>query len=151
MAGSYCSGGNQATKGEGLTSYLVLYSSVIPAALREAEGRYRECLNLLQKVKNGEFIALEPYSVLVEVIAAIKRRTGSTDLALRVKRDLQNINALKFLELTSQRAEKAAEIASEIAIMGMDALVVQVAREFNAPLVTLDKEIIVGDYRERGK
>ena len=62
-----------------------------------------------------------------------------------------NITALKFLELTSQRVQEAAEIASEIAIRGMDALVVQVAREFNAPLVTLDKEIIVGDYRERGK
>lgn len=142
MARPRCSGGNQATKGKDLTGYLVLDSSIIVAALREAEDKHQECLNLLGKVKDGEFIALEPYSVLVEVVAAIKRRTGSTDLAMRVKRDLLDITALKFLELTSHRAEEAAEIASEIAVRGMDAVVVQMSREFDVPLVTLDTEII---------
>jgi len=35
----------------------------------------------MKMVKDGEFIALEPYIVLVEVAAAIKRRTGSSKLA----------------------------------------------------------------------
>lgn len=142
MARSICRRGNQVTKGKGLTSYLVLDSSVIIGALRKPEKKHQECLNLLQRIKSGQFIALEPYSVLVEVVAAIKRRTGSTDLAMRVKRDLQDINTLKFLELTACRADDAAEIASKTAVRGMDALLVQVAREFSAPLVTLDVDII---------
>ena len=109
MARSICRRGSQVTKGKGLTNYLVLDSSVIIAALRKPEKKHQECLNLLQRIKSGQFIALEPYSVLVEVVAAIKRRTGSTELAMRVKRDLQDINTLKFLELTPCRADDAAE------------------------------------------
>lgn len=71
-----------------------------------------------------------------------KRRGDSTDLAARVEKNLMDISSLKFLQLTSQRAEEAAEIASEIAVRGVDALVVEVARGFDTPPVTLDTEII---------
>jgi len=141
MARAHCCGRNQATEGKDLTAYLVLDSSVIVAALRQAEESHQECFDLLEKVKNGHFIVLEPCSVLIEVVAAIKRRSGSTDLAERVKKDLLDINALKFLELTSHRAEQAAAIASKIAVRGMDAVVIQLAREFDSPLVTLDMEM----------
>ncbi len=56
---------------------ITIDSSVIIAALREQEPKHKECKSLLQKVKNGDYIAIEPYIVLIEVTAAIKRRTGS--------------------------------------------------------------------------
>lgn len=124
-----------------MVAYLTLDSSVIIAALRRQEERHSQCRSLLEKVKNGEFVALEPYSVLIEVIAAIRRRTGSRDLASRVKEDLQDIGAMKFLELTSTRAGEATEIAQEIGVRGMDAIVIQVAKEFDVPLVSLDTEM----------
>jgi len=125
-----------------MIAYLTLDSSVIVAALKEQEERHGECKNLLEKVKDGKFIALEPYSVLVEIVAAIKRRTGIKDLARRVRRNLVDIDTIKFLELTFVRAEQAAEIAEEVGVRGMDAIVIQVAKEFGVPLLSLDLEIM---------
>ena len=71
-----------------MVAYLTLDSSVIVAALRRQEERHSECRSLPEKVKDGEFVAMEPYSVLIEVVAAIRRRTGARDLANRVKDDL---------------------------------------------------------------
>jgi predicted nucleic acid-binding protein len=122
--------------------WLTLDSSVIIAALNQHERQHRECRSLLERVKDGEFIALEPYTVLVEVAAAIRRRTGDRDLARRVRDSLQDIETLNFLELTTGRATMASQIAEETATRGMDAIVIQVAREFDIPLISLDAEMI---------
>ena len=122
--------------------YVTLDSSVIVAALREPEEKHEECKKLLKKVKDGFFIALEPYTVLVEVVAAIKRRTGSTPLGERVKMDLQDIDTIKFLDLNFIRADDAANIANKIGVQGMDAIVVQTAKEFDSILVSLDDEMM---------
>ena len=124
-----------------MVAYLTLDSSVIVAALREQEEKHEVCKRLLERVKNGEFIALESYTVLVEVVAAIKRRTGSEHLAERVKSGLENIDSIKFLDLISIRADDAADIAKETGVRGMDAIVIQVAKEFGSPLVSLDMEM----------
>jgi len=124
-----------------MVAYLTLDSSVIVAALREQEEKHEVCKRLLERVKNGEFIALESYTVLVEVVAAIKRRTGSEHLAERVKSGLENIDSINFLDLISIRANDAADIAKETGVRGMDAIVIQVAKEFGSPLVSLDMEM----------
>jgi predicted nucleic acid-binding protein len=115
---------------------------VIVAALRKQEVHYEAAKNLLEKVKDGNHIAIEPYIVLIEVVAAIKRRTGSTELAKRVKNDLLAIDTINFTDLESTRANDASEIALNLGVRGMDAIVIQTAKEFNIPLITLDKEII---------
>ncbi len=125
-----------------MVARITIDSSVVVAALLDIEKKHNECRNLLEKVKNGEYIAIEPYIVLVEIVAAIKRRTGSSYLAERVKEDLCDINSIVFLDIVSTRAHQAADIAKEIGVRGMDAIVIQAAREFNAPLVSLDKEML---------
>jgi len=115
---------------------------VIVAALRKQEVHYEASKNLLEKVKDGNHIAIEPYIVLIEVVAAIKRRTGSTELAKRVKNDFLAIDTINFTELESIRASDASEIAMNLGVRGMDAIVIQTAKEFNVPLITLDKEMI---------
>jgi predicted nucleic acid-binding protein len=82
--------------------YVTLDSSVIVAALREQEEKHEECKRLLEKVKDGDFIAVESYTVLVEVVAAIKRRTGSAPLSERVKKDLQDMDTINFVILTER-------------------------------------------------
>jgi predicted nucleic acid-binding protein len=128
--------------GEEAITYLTLDSSVIIAALRKQETKHSESRTLLEKVRDAEFIALEPYTVLIEVVAAVRRRTGNKDLAIRVRNDLQHMQTLNFLELTLARATLASEIAGEIGVRGMDAVVIQIAREFNIPLVSLDGDMI---------
>lgn len=125
-----------------MVEQIVIDSCVIVAALLDKEKKHIECRNLLEKVKNGEYIAVEPYIVLVEIVAAIKRRTGSSYLAQRVKQDLCDINSIVFLDISSTRAHQAADIAQEIGVRGMDAIVIQIAKEFNAPLVSLDREML---------
>ena len=45
-----------------------------------------------------------------------------------------------YLDISS--ATDAAEIAANIGVRGMDAIVIQVAKEYGIPLVTLDKEML---------
>ena len=122
--------------------FLTLDSSIIVAALRKQEEWHKQCRSLLEKVKDAQYIAIQPYTVLVEVVAAVERRTGSQHLARRVKELLQSIDALNFVELEAVRANAASDIASRTGLRGMDAIVVQVAVEFAASLVTLDSEML---------
>lgn len=115
---------------------------MIVTALRKQEKRHLAANDVLRKVKDGSHIAIEPYTVLIEVTAALKRRTGSKELALRVRDDLLAINTINFMELGVGSAADASEISAEIGVRGMDAVVIQVAKEFNIPLVTLDQEML---------
>jgi len=47
-----------------------------------------------------------------------------------------------FVILDDKSAIEAAEIAAKTGLRGMDALVVQVAREYGAELISFDKEMI---------
>jgi len=83
-----------------------------------------------------------PYSVLVEVVAAIKRRTGSESLAMQVKQELLNIEAISFVILDDKSAVEAADLAAETGVRGMDALLIQVAKEFGTELISFDEEMM---------
>ena len=126
-----------------MSMYLTIDSSIIVASLREMEEKHTICKKLLEDVKNGEYIGIEPFTVLVEVIAAIRRRTGNKKIAKRIGKDLQNINTIHFLEFIKSRAISAMEIAEEIGVRGMDAIVIQIAKENESTLVTLDKEMAI--------
>lgn len=121
---------------------LTVDSSVIISSLLEQESRHKEALEIWKRVLSGKDFAVMPFSVLVEVVAAIRRRTGSEELALQVKQALMDAEAVSFIVLDEQAAEDAAEIAAKTAVRGMDALVIQVAREFGTELVSFDNEML---------
>jgi len=120
---------------------LTLDSSVIIASLLKKEPRHKEALEIWNNILSGRNVAIMPYSVLVEVVAAIKRRTGSESLAMEVKKELLSIEAISFVILDDKSAVEAAEIAAKTGIRGMDALVIQVSIEFAAQLITFDDEM----------
>jgi predicted nucleic acid-binding protein len=122
--------------------FVTLDSSVIIAALRKQEEKHIQCQSLLKKVKDAQYIAIQPYTVLVEVAAAIRRRTNSQRLARLVKELLQGIDTVNFVELEAGRADAAADVAARAGLRGMDAIVVQVAEEFDTTLVSLDQEMM---------
>lgn len=121
---------------------LTVDSSVIISSLLEQESRHKEALEIWKRVLAGKDFAVMPLSVLVEVVAAIRRRTGSEELALQVRQALLDAEAVSFIVLDEQAAEDAAEIAAKTAVRGMDALVIQVAREFGTELVSFDNEML---------
>ncbi len=120
---------------------LTIDSSVIIAALRDQESKHKEALNLFEKIVNGDHAAIMPYTVLTEIVSAIRRRTGSKELAARVEYDLESVNNIYFLEIVKSRIKEANKIAMEYGLKGMDAIVVQVAKENNAALITLDGQM----------
>ena len=60
---------------------LTIDSSVIIASLLENEVRHGEAMRIWDAVISGQDVAIMPYSVFVEVVAAVRRRTGSEELA----------------------------------------------------------------------
>jgi len=63
---------------------ITLDSSLIVSSLLEKEPRHEEALEIWAAVLSGNYFAIMPYSVFVEVVAAIRRRTGSEKLAREV-------------------------------------------------------------------
>ena len=117
-------------------------SSVIISSMLSQEARHVEACDLWNNVLVGKWFAVVPYSILVEVVAAIRRRTGSEDLARQTKKELLSIQSLSFVVLDDASAKKAADLAAKTGLRGMDALVVQVAKEYKSELLSFDKEML---------
>ena len=121
---------------------LTVDSSIIVSSLLENESRHKEALKIWDAVLAGKNVAIIPYSVFVEVVAAVRRRTGSEELAREVGKQLLEIEAVFFVGLDDKSAQDAAEIAVKTGVRGMDALVLQVARDFSTELMSFDEEMI---------
>jgi predicted nucleic acid-binding protein len=121
---------------------LTIDSSVIVASLLEQEEEHSRASKIWGEVLAGRAVAIMPYLILVEVVAAIRRRTGDKELALKIKKELLSINAVNFTIIDPEAALEASDLAIETGMRGMDAIVVQTAREYGTSLVTLDKEMI---------
>ena len=67
--------------------------------------------------------------MVVEVTAAIRRRTGSSELARKVRQNLLKLPSFIFYELTESRMNSAARIGEQISLRGMDSIVAQVSQE----------------------
>jgi len=78
------------------------------------------------------------HSAPIEVIAAIRRRTGDNSLAQRVGEHLLSISAISLVDINTFRLTRDIDLAATSGLSGMDTIVVAVAQEFNVPLVTLD-------------
>ena len=126
---------------------LTIDSSVIIASLLEKEPRHQEALKIWETVLSGENIAIMPYSVLVEVAAAIRRRTGSEDLAYEVRKAILEIENISFVVLDQKSADEASDLAIQTGVRGLDALVIQVVKEFETELITFDEEM----FQKAGK
>ena len=122
---------------------ITLDSSVIISSLLEKEPRHKEALEILTALLFGDYFAIMPYSVFVEVVAAIRRRTGSEKLAREVKSKLLNIKTISFVVLDDKSADRAADLAAKTGVRGMDAIVIQVAKEFRKELISFDDEMVL--------
>ena len=90
---------------------LTIDNSVSIASLLENESRHGEAMRIWDAIIAGRDVAIIPYSVFVEVVAAIRRRTGSEELASEVKEELLKIENVSFVILDQRAAEDAADIA----------------------------------------
>jgi len=90
---------------------------------------------------NLEIEALCPSLVLVEVTCVLRRRTNSEDVAIAVYKNLAQLPAINWLDITVEVAERACMLGSRTGLKGGDAIVLQVAEQYGIPLLAKDKEI----------
>lgn len=74
-----------------MVKIVTIDSSVIISTLLPAEKRHEDACAIWNRVLNGEIPAVMPYSVLDEVVAAIRRRTGSELFALEAQKNIRGI------------------------------------------------------------
>lgn len=86
-------------------------SSVIVSSLLTDEPRHREALKIWEDIIKGNLFAIMPFTVLVEVVAAIRRRTGSSNLAVEVKEEILKTENVSFVITDDDAAIQAADIA----------------------------------------
>ncbi len=88
-------------------------------------------------------LLVAPVFLMIEVAAAISRRTGEPALARKAIEDLnilKTINAIQFVSLDSVLIQAAVNIATDLQLRAGDAVYVAVAQQLNLPLVSWDKE-----------
>lgn len=117
-------------------------SSVIVSSLLKDEIHYQKAREIWNQVLTKQIVAILPSTVLIEVSAAIRRKTGSEELAVAIANEIYILDSVIFVEIDKQRAFKTANLNAKYGLRGMDAVLMQVSREFKATLVTFNKEII---------
>jgi len=122
---------------------VTLDSSVLVSAFVK-EDRFRPvAFRVMEKVFLGQYHVATSAIVPVEVCGAVSRRAG-VDKAVLVERQLdkwESMNFFAYSELSRRRRREATEIAVKLKLKGMDAIVIQAARERKAVLVTFDEEM----------
>ncbi|GBD91978.1 PIN domain protein [bacterium BMS3Abin04] len=121
---------------------VTLDSSVIISYLIETEINSNLAKNIWEFVVQNEIRIILPYTILIEIVSAIGRRTQNSSLAKEVENSLLNLPLIRFIELNKSRTAKVCNSARKYGLRGMDAIIVQVSEEFKTQLITFDKEII---------
>jgi predicted nucleic acid-binding protein len=84
----------------------------------------------------------QPTLSLVEVAAAIARRTGDADLAMQAGQALLSMPGLVLHALDVDASADAAALAGRLQLRGADAIYAATALRHTATLVTLDDELL---------
>jgi predicted nucleic acid-binding protein len=87
----------------------------------------------------GKFL-VAPVLLLVEVAAAISRRTGEPRLAHLAVANLLRVPGLRLVPVDHRLGQEAARLAADLGLRGADAVYVAMARGLNIPLVTWDRD-----------
>jgi predicted nucleic acid-binding protein len=122
----------------------VIDSCVFVSAFCEADPKHVEAQQLLKKIIDGEIKATLPTLALPEVCGVIRRLTGSSNFASKVREEMErwiSDGLLKVEELTKARMRESSKIAIQLGVKGADAVFISLAQELNAKLITFDEEI----------
>jgi len=122
---------------------VTLDSSVLVSALVKGDELRPTARRVMEKIFLGQYHVTASAIVPVEVCGSISRRVG-VDKAISVKNQLtrwEDMNLVVYSELTGKRKEEATELAVKLKMRGMDAIVVQVAKEKKGVLITFDEEM----------
>ena len=126
---------------------VVADSSLLAAYFLESDAFHQSAREFMAELDSGGHKLHLPMLVIVETIAAIRRRLGQNsqatvnDALVTIYRwDLQE--KVVFYPLNRERMEAALRLAEGIALRGADSIVAALSEELGVALKTYDNEIL---------
>ena len=120
---------------------VTLDASVWLAAMSAGEREHARCAALVASLVEGRVPLHQPGLFVIEVCAAVARRTRDRALAMAAGEATLASPYLTLYPLDHALAAEAADVAATCAVRGADAVYVATARHAGATLLTLDAEV----------
>jgi len=120
---------------------ITIDSSVWVASFVPQERLHNDALKIMDEARRGTSETVIPVIVLVEVSAALLRKTGNAayaDEAVRLMLEVPNID---LVDVDYSFALEAMEFNKHASLKGMDTIIVYTALRYGAMLVTFDEEL----------
>lgn len=124
-------------------SDIVVDTNVFISSLIEKDPFHMDAMDFMGRVETGRCRAHISRIVVVEIAGAISRRIDdeSAREATEVMAGWITVGKVKTYDLNKKRMIRASEIAMEMKLKGMDAVVLQIADELKIPFKSYDKEM----------
>ena len=119
---------------------ITLDASVLVAAGAPDDPASSDAAASIQAALAGGATLHQPSLTMVEVAAAIARRTGDASLAMEATAVLVSMPGLVVHALDGDTAADASALAARLRLRGADAVYVATALHHDSTLITLDKE-----------
>ena len=123
-----------------MSKYVVVDASVWVARLIENDEFHDLSSQWLDRQRSQGVQFISPTLLLVEVAAAISRRTGASVPAKQAAEALENLPNLRLVGMDQGVVEAAVQVGAELGVRGADALYVAIAKLLTLPLATLDSD-----------
>jgi predicted nucleic acid-binding protein len=117
-------------------------ASVLVAADTADESAHDDCAAFLRALIQDGIAVHQPSLSVVEITAAVARRTRDTALARDAGSALLGMPGVVFHDLSLDQASKAAALAVSWFLRGADAIYASIAAATGSTLVTLDDELL---------
>lgn len=117
-----------------------LDASVFINAFHTDEKGSEDSRRLLELLREGSALLIEPSLLLPEAAAAVRRGTQEAGTAREFAAALAEISNLVLVPLDEPLAHEAASLAADHSLRGSDAVYGAVAMRFGSGLVTLDRQ-----------
>jgi predicted nucleic acid-binding protein len=121
---------------------MIVDASVWVAIFRANDVHHDSSVQFLQSAVAKQQDLHVPNLAITEIAGVFARQTGRARLATRTVRAVLALPGLQRHELTDALADRAAAQASRCKLCGADAVYVALAEALEAPLISLDQEIL---------
>ena len=118
----------------------VVDASVIVSYLHSGDLNHSASRSWLHRQVNSGQLLAAPILLIIEVGAAVARRTRSAALGHRAINNLQRLPLLRLVPLDHRLGLSANQLAADLYLRGADAVYVALALQLSLPLVSWDKE-----------
>ena len=118
----------------------VVDASVLVSYLHSDDLNHSASRSWFHKQVNGGQMLAAPILLLIEVGAAVARRTRSSALGHRAIYNLQRLPLFRLVPIDHRLGLSASQLAADLYLRGADAVYVALAFELTLPLVSWDNE-----------